>query len=303
MADQAELAFVKKYAETIGAQPVNYTDDFQPPLQDYLPRVPTLLIPVPPPPEKKQVEDTALTGAISIIIKSTKPAWTSTLSVDPADTIATVKTSLASLPGAPPADSQRLLLKGKALVDTKLLKEYDVKEGDTVNLMVRAGSLWDPSQLTNPSTTLTASPGESGATTPLITTSAAETEPESITLVPEQTKQTRSGHTRIPSVVLSPSPSLTPIGDEKLIDIPLTLDTSNLASASLPPPPNTPYHTKIAQADFWQRLHAFLSCEFESESDAEHAWEDFFCASKGTLSVSEIAKIRDTVGVLGMAGS
>ena len=45
------------------------------------------------------------------------------------------------------------------------------------------------------------------------------------------------------------------------------------------------------------------SGEFESESDAAQAWEDFFCASKGTLSVSEIAKIRDTVGVLGMAGS
>ena len=42
MSDQGELAFVKKFAETIGAQPVNYADDFQPPLEDYLPRVPTL---------------------------------------------------------------------------------------------------------------------------------------------------------------------------------------------------------------------------------------------------------------------
>ena len=173
----------------------------------------------------------------------------------PADTIATIKTALASLPGGPPADTQRLLLKGKALADTKLLKEYDVKEGDTVNLMVRAGTLWDPSQLAPP-TTLTASPAGSGTATPAITTTT--TDPEPITLLPEQTKNTRSGHTRIPSVVLSPSPSLTPIGDEKLVDIPLVLDTSNLALASLPPPLDTPYHTKIAQADFWQRLHAFL---------------------------------------------
>jgi ubiquitin-like protein 4 len=42
MSDQAELAFVKKYVENIGAQPVNYNDDFQPPLEDYLKRVPTL---------------------------------------------------------------------------------------------------------------------------------------------------------------------------------------------------------------------------------------------------------------------
>ena len=37
-------------------------------------------------------------------------------------------------------------------------------------------------------------------------------------------------------------------------------------------------------------------------SDASQAWEDFFVAAKGTLSVSEIAKIRDSVGVVGMAG-
>ena len=43
--------------------------------------------------------------------------------------------------------------------------------------------------------------------------------------------------------------------------------------------------------------------EFPNGSDAAQAWEDFFCASKGTLSVSEIAKIRDHVGVTGMAGS
>lgn len=45
------------------------------------------------------------------------------------------------------------------------------------------------------------------------------------------------------------------------------------------------------------------SSEFSVESDAVTAWEDFFCSSKGTLSVSEIAKIRDKVGVTGMAGT
>ncbi len=43
--------------------------------------------------------------------------------------------------------------------------------------------------------------------------------------------------------------------------------------------------------------------EFPHASDASAAWEDFFCASKGVLSVSEIAKIRDKVGVVGMAGT
>ena len=43
--------------------------------------------------------------------------------------------------------------------------------------------------------------------------------------------------------------------------------------------------------------------EFANRADAAAAWEDFFCASKGNLSVSEIAKIRDAVGVIGMGGN
>lgn len=163
----------------------------------------------------------------------------------PTDTIATIKSQLASVSGAPPADVQRLLLKGKALADGKLLKEYDVKDGDTVNLMVKPGYAWDP----------TAAPAEPK---PSITT----TEPsgESITLVPEQTVKTKHGHGRTPSIVLSPSPSLAPVADEsfeKLVDIPLVLDTSNI-----PPSPlsgnDTPYHTAISQPEFWERLYAFL---------------------------------------------
>lgn len=43
--------------------------------------------------------------------------------------------------------------------------------------------------------------------------------------------------------------------------------------------------------------------EFASkEDDVSRAFEDFFCASKGTLTPSEIAKIRDELGVIGMAG-
>lgn len=41
-----------------------------------------------------------------------------------------------------PVESQRLLLKGKALTDSKLLKEYDeFKEGATVTLVIKAGAV------------------------------------------------------------------------------------------------------------------------------------------------------------------
>ncbi|KAF7795640.1 hypothetical protein EIP86_006805 [Pleurotus ostreatoroseus] len=305
MADPSEVAFVKTFAEGLSSQPVTYPDDFQPPLENYLKKVPTLPVPVPSPPERKH-EDSAVGGqytvddapdprscitlfvdAIKVTFKSVKPHQTYTLSVQPTDTIATIKTQLAAEPGAPPADVQRLLLKGKALADGKLLKEYDVKNEDTINLMVKSGYQWDPTVIV---------PKETSSPAPITPSDAS---PPTITLIPEQTTKSRPGHGRIPSVVLSPSPSLSPLADEKLVDIPLTLDTSNMP----PPPPDTPYRKIMSQPEFWDHLYAFLSNEFASETDAATAWEDFFCASKGVLSASEIAKIRDKVGVIGMAGT
>lgn len=43
--------------------------------------------------------------------------------------------------------------------------------------------------------------------------------------------------------------------------------------------------------------------EFSNEEDALIAFEDFLRASKGGMTASEIAKIRDHVGVVGMAGT
>ena len=80
--------------------------------------------------------------------KSTKPVQVYALDVQPTDTISSIKAQLASVPGAPPADVQRLLLKGKALADSKILREYAVKDGDTINLMVKPGFDWDPSKAT-----------------------------------------------------------------------------------------------------------------------------------------------------------
>ncbi|KAF9500802.1 hypothetical protein BDN71DRAFT_1381386 [Pleurotus eryngii] len=178
----------------------------------------------------------------------------------------------------PPADVQRLLLKGKALVDTKLVKEYNVKNGDTFTLMFKPGVEWD-----------TTKPTQSPSSTP------------SIMLIDSSKTPPPTGarkHQRIPSVVLSPSPSSGSPTFEKTIDIPSTLDTS----MSLPEPMST-YHTTVAKPEFWERLCSFLSAEFPDESDAVLAFEEFLRASKGTLTASEIAKIRDEVGVIGMAGT
>ena len=43
--------------------------------------------------------------------------------------------------------------------------------------------------------------------------------------------------------------------------------------------------------------------QFSVSSDAHLAFEDYLNASKGALTASEIAKIRDTVGITGMGGA
>jgi len=49
--------------------------------------------------------------------------------------------------------------------------------------------------------------------------------------------------------------------------------------------------------------HDLCRDEFATEADALRAWEDFLRASKASLTASEIARIRDRVGIMGMAGT
>jgi len=224
------------------------------------------------------------------VIKSLKPLKTYTLAVQSSDTIADIKSYLASQSGAPPVDVQRLLLKGKALADAKLLKEYNIKDGDTVNLMVKPGYDWNQSAET---TKL-----EIPAYKPELTAEAAE-DPTSSTLEPGTTRTDR--HRRVPSVILSPSPNtLTPLREGAPVDVALSLDDGDI----LPPAhaPLTPYQNVISSPDFWGDLLDFLSRRFTTRSDVENAFEEFFRASKGSLTANQIAKIRDHVGVTGMAG-
>lgn len=102
----------------------------------------------------------------------------------------------------------------------------------------------------------------------------------------------KKGHARIPSVVLSPSPSASSPADEKPADIPLTFDTSQIPTASQTTGQgNSAYHHTIADPAFWERVYGFLRTEFPKEGDAASAFEDFLSSSKGNLSPHEIAKV------------
>ncbi|KAG6824720.1 hypothetical protein H0H92_006071 [Tricholoma furcatifolium] len=289
MAEQAEQAFIRTFLSTLSSQTVVYADDYQQPPANSLKKVPVLPIAVPPPPKRASPASPAAStshsasSSISVTFKSLKPPASFILSVQPTDSIATIKAQLAAQPNAPPADAQRLLLKGKALADTKLLQEYAVSDKDTVNLVVKPGITWDPSK------------------TPIATPSSATPLPEtamSAIVSPKPQHPPKRGHERIPSVVLSPSPS--PSGEIVEKDILLTLD--NPAPSNVPVETLSTYGATVAQPEFWQRLYDFLKSEFTTPTDAITAWEDYFCASKGSLTVNQIAKIRDQVGIVGMAG-
>ncbi|KZT25690.1 hypothetical protein NEOLEDRAFT_1064568 [Neolentinus lepideus HHB14362 ss-1] len=283
MADQAELAFVKNFVNILGTAPLQYADDYQQPPQDWLKKIPILPVGVISIPQASTSSTYTTHSSITITFKSIKPPKSYTLSVSPTDSISSIKAQLAAEATAPPADAQRLLLKGKALADNKLLREYSVRDGDTINLMVKPGYNWD---LSAPPTI--SIPGSS---------------------MQINTDATKRSHSRVPSVVLSPSPSgAFTAGEEKPVDILLSLDTSTIPTPSLSPEASSStYHDTISNPEFWQKLLDFLrhvsSTEFQNYDDAVTAWEDFLRVSKGTLTPGQIAKIRDHVGVVGMAGT
>ena len=192
------------------------------------------------------------------MFKSLKPHATFTISVRLTDSISAIKTQLAAEPSAPPADAQRLLFKGKALADGKLLKEYNnIKDGDTINLMVKPGYDWNATATTTlPTPPISASPMLASSPEP---SSVPNPNPfGSGTLDPEaRPKQGGRKHQRIPSVMLSPSPSLESSGAVEK-DIMLTIDPGVLPSPVHQSDTMSTFHQTMSQPEFWERLHAFL---------------------------------------------
>ncbi|KAG5643396.1 hypothetical protein DXG03_000974 [Asterophora parasitica] len=288
----AEQAFVQTFLNTLASQPVRYADDYHQPPENSLRRVPVLPIALPTPPTKANATASS-SASIQITIKSLKPPFTLPLTVHPTDSIKSLKDLIAQSPlpigTPPPADAQRLLLKGKALADTKLLQEYAVNDTDVITLMLKPGVAWDPA-----APVATSDPTASSATT----TTSSTTNSMATLASPAP----RRGHQRIPSVVLSPSPSADdPKNPKQEKDILLTLDP---VTAATNPPGETlsTYEATVAKPEFWEGLLAYLRTQFPTPADALTAFEDFLRASKGALTASQIAKIRDQVGIVGMAG-
>ncbi|KJA25457.1 hypothetical protein HYPSUDRAFT_37445 [Hypholoma sublateritium FD-334 SS-4] len=278
MAEQAERAFARTFLNTLATQPVAYADDFQQPPAQSLRRVPVLPIAVPPPPKRSPLEPAGSSSAsLSLTFKSLKPPASFTLRVEPTDSIAAIKAQLAALPAAPPAAAQRLLLKGKALADAKLLREYPIAQGDTVNLVLKPGFPWDP---TAPNTPAPNTPNTPPQSTPPTTTPdtpmadpATPAKPApfgftSSTLDAPARATPKGRHQRIPSVVLSPSPSSDARGAPPEKDIVLTLDAPPSPGAL--PATLSAFHDVVAAPAFWARLYEFLQTRVQ-ERDGRDA--------------------------------
>ena len=199
---------------------------------------------------------------MTLTVKSLKPSLTLSVTAQLTDTVLDLKHLVAkSAPSAPPADQQRLLIKGKALTDTKLLKEYDVESGATIHLIVKPASASPaPAPSASSSSSVSAAPAGS---------------PPALTITTSVDGDSKAGTSMPLEVTDAP-----PLGPQPTV-----------GSAA--------FHESISDPSFWQKIHALCVGEFANESDADACWETFLLSMKTKLSAGEIAKIRDVVGVTG----
>ncbi|BEI80227.1 hypothetical protein CcaverHIS002_0107560 [Cutaneotrichosporon cavernicola] len=255
-----EKAFAARYVSTIDARPVEYPSDYAPPLEGRPRKTAVLHTPVIAPPEVADAEGSQ-DGSINVTIKSLKPALQLTLTVSLSDSVADLKKAAAAA-GAPAPDLQRLLLKGKALADAKLLKEYDIPDGAVINLLAKAPSpsAPAPSQIA-PEPIKGMSPG-------------------------------RPSHLRAPSLTITTT-------DAMNIDADFASDVSPEPPS---PVSGANFHRTLSAPDFWHKVHNLCQDEFRIEAEADTVFDCFLMSVKNRLSASETAKIRDEVGVTGMGG-
>jgi len=319
---EEEIASMTGHANTLTLIPVVYPNDHVPdPDEVDLPhKLTPFPVDLPPPPEIATTQDGAATrGNCSLAIKSLKPPVTFTLvDVSGTDTVLSIKERLAlEHSRAPNADIQRLLLKGKALADNKLFKEYlpPSSEGGEVNLtlMIKTGASWDaeekPTTTTHPRLHL-----EPDSLQPVAGRKHARTPSEG-----------QADQFPVPSLTLSTPGSPTSVTERA--QVPLDIADPDYPHLIRPGSPSSPgnagisglQHALLTRTEFWVHFRDFLQKEVSElyasgyhgggnvasdlEVEADELLESFLLASKGSLEATEVARIRDAVDIKGMAGT
>lgn len=226
---------------------------------------------------------------MNLNIKSLKPALKLNVEASLSDSVTDLKKQINAA-GGPPAEAQRLLLKGKVLADSKLLKEYDLTDGATIMLMAKPGGASPPTAAAapSPSQSMAADVGAGAAT------GVAGTKRDHPSLSPLQTPDPTTPDAKRPQQGNKPpTPQLTVTTDGG--------EPGDLYETRGPPSPvqSTKFHSVVADPRFWQKIHALCHEEFEDGRDADDVVDTFITSMKSKLSASEAAKIRDVVGVSG----
>ncbi|CAG8512662.1 15527_t:CDS:2 [Cetraspora pellucida] len=145
-----ETSFATEFLSKLSTRPVRYPQDFAPPAQTR-PRPPVRSTlshnnknkstgKQKPQETPEDFESSQVTGIpIQVHVKSLKGGQTHTVQLSNSETILNLKERLWQLVLISPVN-QRLILKGKALVDNKTLLEYGINDGTTIHLVQKSGT-------------------------------------------------------------------------------------------------------------------------------------------------------------------
>ncbi|GAA5881868.1 hypothetical protein JCM3774_005759 [Rhodotorula dairenensis] len=337
---QAELAAFKATADLLASQKLRLPNSFIPPVEQRHKRATLVNVPVCPPPSTAADDDTAgpsSAGAealYTLTIKSSKPPLALTLDASPTWTIGDLKHRLAEQypEKAPAPPSQRWILKGKAMGDNKLLKEFAVTPADTViNLMI----------------TKAAAPAALKSATPASSASAAgDADPDDAVapLSPSpspspsraRTPTSPGGTKSIPELTLSEPDPVTGHARRSSVSLKtydLDRSASSQSASELPPSGESgSLLAGVAAPDFWLDIRRVCEEKFgpsdvrasaspasptsgagdssaaadssssRNRADAQNVWEAMFAGARDWISPSQKALIREQVGYSAMGG-
>lgn len=297
---QGELAAFKATADLLASQKLALPNSYCPPLNQRHKRATLVQVPVCAPPSTAADDDTAGPSndpaananrdVYHLTVKSLKPAFALELEASPTATIRDLKLRLADeYPDrAPGPDAQRWILKGKAMGDNKLLKEFaavvaahaaDPNTPTVINLMVNksaaAAAAADPVDAPAASAPSPKSPSKSGGI-PELTLS----EPDPVT-----------GHARRSSVSLRADLDRTSASRDE------ANSSSSLAGES------EQFLADVTAPDLWIDVRRVCEEKFSRNGgEAQKVWEAMFGGARDWISPSQKALIREQVGYSAMGG-
>ncbi|GAA6015358.1 hypothetical protein JCM10207_008961 [Rhodosporidiobolus poonsookiae] len=276
---QGELASFKATADLLASQRLRFSPSYTPPAEERPRRATVVNVPVcePPSTSSSADADTPANDALTLTIKSLKPPLTFTLAARPTATIADLKAQLsAAESAAPPPDAQRWILKGKAMGDGKLLKEFPVEEGSTINLMVTKSSSPAPAA---------APPAASNAPSSAVPTPSSPSVP-SLTLSEPQASNSADA----PQLSLQTDLDHLPLSTSTTADNPALVGQSNAFLAA------------VASPELWAEVRSVCERRFESGAEAQKVWEAMFSGARDFIPPNQKALVREQVGYSAMGG-